>query len=117
MLSANSAHHHDAEMTRRRIFAGAASLVMLAPSIVRAATLMKVRGLILPIEHPSAGFVERLRFQFLEAALRRGWISGRDGQVVGGISETQAIDSAANSSFEISDLTKTYQCLDSQSTL
>jgi hypothetical protein len=56
---------------------------------------MPVRSLILPIERPHAGFCERLRFQFLESALRHGWNSERDGQAAGGISETQAKQSVA----------------------
>jgi hypothetical protein len=55
-----------------------------------------VRGLILPIERtlsigrPYAGFVERLRYDFLDTALRAGWDDRRHGPVVGGISEAQA---------------------------
>jgi hypothetical protein len=95
MMTANLDHHHAAQMTRRSIFIGAASSLIFAPSIVRAASLMKVRSLILPIERASAGFVERLRFQYLEAALRRGWDVQREGQVVGGISEIQAMEAVA----------------------
>lgn len=47
------------------------------------------------MERPSAGFVERLRFQYLDGVLRRGWDIQRDGQVVGGISETQAMEAVA----------------------
>jgi hypothetical protein len=94
-MSPNLNHRHVGEMTRRSIFFGAASSLIFAPSIVRAASLMKVRTLILPMERPSAGFVERLRFQYLDGALRRGWDAQRDGQVVRGISETQAIEAVA----------------------
>jgi hypothetical protein len=38
-----------------------------------------MRGLIFPIERPSAGFIERLRFQYLDGALKRGWDVERDG--------------------------------------
>ena len=115
-MSSNLDHHHVGEMTRRSIFFGAASSLILAPSIVRAASLMKVRALILPMERPSAGFVERLRFQYLDGALRRGWDVRRDGQVVGGISEIQAMEAVAYarkngwlpiSRFATSDLIKT----------
>jgi hypothetical protein len=88
-------HHHVGEMTRRSIFIGAASSLIFAPSIVRAASLMNVRGLLLPMQRPSAGFVERLRFQYLDGALRRGWDDQRDGRVVGGISEVQAMEAVA----------------------
>jgi len=56
---------------------------------------MNARGLLLPMQRPSAGFVERLRFQFLDGALRRGWDDQRDGRVVGGISEVQAMEAVA----------------------
>jgi hypothetical protein len=95
IMSSDLDHHHVGEMTRRNIFVGAASSLIFAPSIVRIGSLMKVRVLILPIEHPSAGFVERLRFQYLDGALRRGWDEQREGRVVGGISEVQAMEAVA----------------------
>jgi hypothetical protein len=70
-------------------------MMISAPSIVRSMSLMKVRGLIFPIDRPSAGFIERLRFQYLEGALMRGWDGELDGKVVGGISEIQARKSVA----------------------
>jgi hypothetical protein len=51
---------------------------------------MPVRRLPFPFGAQSAGFVERLRFEFLERALRRGWDDKRHGPVVSGISESQA---------------------------
>ena len=39
-------------MTRRRIFIGAAASIVSVPAIVRAASLMPVRGLLLPVERP-----------------------------------------------------------------
>jgi hypothetical protein len=51
---------------------------------------MQVRELILPIERPSAGFIQRLGFHFMDKALKRGWNAERDGQMFGGISEPQA---------------------------
>ena len=95
VMSSNLDHHHVGEITRRSIFVGAASSLIFAPSIVRIASLMIVRVLILPMERPSAGFVERLRFQYLDGALRRGWDDQREGQVVGGISEVQAREAVA----------------------
>ena len=95
IMSSNLDHHHVGELTRRSIFIGAASSLIFAPSIVRAASLMKVCALILPMERPSAGFVERLRFQYLDGALRRGWDDQREGQVVGAISEVQAREAVA----------------------
>ena len=77
---------------------------------------MKARALILPTERPSAGFVERLRSQYLDGALTRGWDVQRDGQVVGRISELQAMEAVACaqkngwlpiSRFATSDLIKT----------
>jgi hypothetical protein len=70
--------HYDHLFTRRSIFVGAAVSLICAPSIVRATSLMQVRGLILPIERPLpigrqyAGFCERLMYQSLESNLRAG---------------------------------------------
>jgi hypothetical protein len=80
----------DSLTTRRRIIIGAAVSLLCAPAIVRATSLMPVRRLPFPYGPQYAGFVERLRFQFLEGALRSGWDDKRHGPVVGGISEAQA---------------------------
>jgi hypothetical protein len=56
---------------------------------------MPVRGLILPIERPSAGFIERLRFYGMERALSRGWDAEQDGQMFGCSSEIHARKSVA----------------------
>src|SRR5258707_15333173 len=77
-------------ITRRSIFLGAVASLLCAPAIVRATSLMPVRRLPFPFGPQTAGFVERLRFQFLEGALRSGWDDKRHGPVVGGISEDQA---------------------------
>src|ERR1700704_2866427 len=115
MMSANPDHHQDAHMTRRSIFIGTASSLIFAPSIVRAANLMKIRGLILPIDRPRAGFVERLRYYYLEKALRRGW-DAQDAHTLNCRSESQARSSVACARKNgwlptpvsgISDLTKT----------
>ncbi len=87
-------HPHDRLVTRRSIFIGAAASVIYAPAVVRAASLMPVRGLILPIERPLpigrpwAGFVERLMYAALDSNLR----SGRMSTVLNGeiISEARA---------------------------
>ena len=77
-------------ITRRSIFIGAAASLLCAPAIVRAAFLMPVRRLPFPYGPQYAGFVERLRFHFLDGAVRSGWDDERHGPVVGGVSETQA---------------------------
>ena len=40
-------HHHDGLITRRSIFIGAAASLFCAPAIVRAASLMPIKGVIL----------------------------------------------------------------------
>ena len=77
-------------ITRRSTLIGAAASLLCAPAIVRATNLMPVRRLPFPYGPQYAGYVERLRFQFLEGALRSGWDDKRHGPVVGGISEAQA---------------------------
>jgi hypothetical protein len=75
--------HYDHQFTRRSIFIGAAALMICAPAIVRAASLMPIRVLILPIERPLpigpqyAGFCERLMYHMLDNDLRAGE-TGRD---------------------------------------
>jgi hypothetical protein len=77
-------------ITLRSILIGAVASLLCAPAIVRATNLMPVRRLPFPFGPQTAGFVERLRYQFLEGALRSGWDDKRHGPVVGGISEAQA---------------------------
>jgi hypothetical protein len=77
-------------ITRRSMFIGAAVSLLCAPAIVRATNLMPVRRLPFPFGLQMGGFIERLRFQFLEGALRSGWVATWHGPVVGGISEAQA---------------------------
>ena len=64
--------HYDRQMTRRRIFLGAAASLVCAPAIVQATSLMPVRNLMLPIERPWAGFCERLFYHLLDCDLRAG---------------------------------------------
>jgi hypothetical protein len=77
-------------ITRRSIFIGATASLIFAPAIVRVTNLMPVRRLPFPCRPQAAGFVERLRYQFLEGALRSGWDDERHGPVVGNISQAQA---------------------------
>jgi hypothetical protein len=67
----------DYRMTRRSIFIGAAASLLCAPAIVRAASLMPVRSLILPIERssrlsPLAEFYCRNYYHYLDFQLRTG---------------------------------------------
>jgi hypothetical protein len=64
-------------MTRRSIFVGAAALLICAPAIVRAASLMPVRSLILPIKRslrldPLGEFYRRCFYHNLDFELRTG---------------------------------------------
>ena len=59
-------------ITRRSIFMGAGASLLCAPAIVRAASLMPVRTLILPADRPRAGFCERLLYRSLDSDLRAG---------------------------------------------
>ena len=65
-------HQQPSLITRRSIIRGAAVSLIFAPAVVRAASLMPVRGLRLPVERQYAGFVERLYFRALDSDLRVG---------------------------------------------
>ena len=67
--------NHDGLITRRSIFIGAAASLICAPAIVRAASLMPVRRLRVPIGPQYAGFCERLMYQSLDSNLRAGRMS------------------------------------------
>ncbi len=67
--------NHDSLMTRRSIFIGSAALLICAPAIVRAASLMPVRRLRGPIGPQYAGFCERLFYHSLDSNLRAGQMS------------------------------------------
>lgn len=70
------------QLLRRGALVGIATTVMCAPAIVRAASLMPIRGLIMPmgelrweLDHPGEpypyeGFCRRLFFSLCESALR-----------------------------------------------
>ena len=69
--------HHDSLITRRGIFIGAAATLICAPAIVRAASLMPVRSLILPIKrssrlNPLGEFYRRNFYHSLDFDLRTG---------------------------------------------
>jgi hypothetical protein len=66
---------HDLQITRGSIFIGATTSLLCAPAVVRAASLMPVRGLILPIERPHAGFCQRLFYHSLDSGLRAGRVT------------------------------------------
>ena len=76
-------------LTRRRIFIGGLASVICAPAIVRAESLMPIRALIIPMQPVHAGFVERLRFHWMEQALKKEWTTER-ALTFGGISENEA---------------------------
>ena len=54
---------------------GAAASLLCAPVVVRATSLMPVRGLLLPIEPVTAGFCQRLMYQSLARGLEAGRMS------------------------------------------
>jgi hypothetical protein len=76
-------------LTRRRIFVGGVASVICAPAIVRAESLMSIRALIVPMQPVHAGFIERLRFRWMEQALKNGWTTER-ARTFRGISENAA---------------------------
>jgi hypothetical protein len=78
-MTCNDKHYdHDHRMTRRSAFIGAAASLICAPTIVRAASLMPVRSLIipmtrqLPVGPQYAGFCQRLMYQSLDSNVRAG---------------------------------------------
>ena len=67
----------DYRMTRRSIFIGVAASLICAPAVVRAASLMPVRSLILPIKRssrldPLGEFYRRCYYHNLDFELRTG---------------------------------------------
>ena len=95
-------HRDDALISRRSIFIGAAASLLCAPAIVRATSLMPVRSLMLPTMeqlYPGrqyAGFVDRLRYSWLESALKSGWDEcQRRGSPCPNLSKAQATKTVA----------------------
>jgi hypothetical protein len=76
-------------LTRRHILVGSITSVICAPAIVRAESLMPIRALMVPMQPVHAGFVERLRFHWMERTLKNGWTTAR-ARTFGGISENDA---------------------------
>jgi hypothetical protein len=72
MTAPISIHQHDRLLTRRGIFTGAAALLVCAPAIVRASSLIPLRQLALPIGPRHGGFCERLFYAALDSDLRAG---------------------------------------------
>ncbi|MCC6890619.1 MAG: hypothetical protein IT536_19015 [Hyphomicrobiales bacterium] len=68
----DSDHQHLGHITRRSIILGAGLTLMCAPAIVPITSLMRVRGLTLPIDRPQEGFVRRLMFYQLYRDLQAG---------------------------------------------
>jgi hypothetical protein len=52
-------------LTRRRLFIGGAATLFCAPAIVRAANIMTVRKIIVPVEGVHYGFNDRLRINWM----------------------------------------------------
>ena len=93
MVIVNPNKPADRYISRRGILIGAAASLVCAPSIVRATSLMPIKGVILPIDPivPRwAGYIERLRYDWMEKALKRGWDEERDGRTFGCGSEDRA---------------------------
>jgi hypothetical protein len=83
-------------MTRRGALMGAAASLTCAPAIIRAASLMLARHVLIATNAIIAkkpiylGYAGALRLHWMKQALQRGWDEKIDGQTFGGISERQA---------------------------
>jgi hypothetical protein len=95
MITSTPNHQYHHQISRRGIIIGAAASLICAPAIVRVTSLMSVRRLPFPFGPQSAGFIERLKYDFLARTLMSGWDDKRHGPVVGGISENHAIRAVA----------------------
>lgn len=60
-------------LNRRTIIVGATASLIAAPAVVRAASLMPVRGIVLPSEPVQYNFAQRLYLDCVRRALARGW--------------------------------------------
>jgi hypothetical protein len=65
-------HQQNYLITRRSIFIGAAACLICTPAIVRAASLMLVRGLPLQVLNPLGEFYRRCFYHNLDFDLRTG---------------------------------------------
>ena len=77
MMAPSPNQDHRSLITRRSIFIGVAASLICAPAIVRAASLMPVRGLILPFKRssrldPLGEFYRRCFYHNLAFDLRAG---------------------------------------------
>jgi hypothetical protein len=94
-------------ISRRTLLTGLGSLVVTAPAIVRASSLMPVKMVDLTLPAPPlnetrqiggppwAGFVERLRYHMMDHVLKTGWTPERGASFNGGMSEEQMRRSVA----------------------
>ncbi len=90
-------------LSRRRALIGMTSTLVCAPAIVRAAHLMPVRGLIMPInilepalsDTPQEGFVRRLLFASCDSDLKAGRAKSSFGFNGGRLSEKEMRDLVA----------------------
>ncbi len=90
-------------LSRRRVLIGAASSLLCVPAIVRATSLMSVRGLIMPInilepplsDTPQEGFVHRLLFASCDSDLKAGRTKSSFGFNGGRLSEKEMRDLVA----------------------
>src|SRR5262245_52457745 len=86
-------------VNRRSLLTDVASLMVGAPAIVRASSLMPIKvvdwtTLASPAdeiwergERPSAGWAERVGYQMMDHVLKTGWTPERAASFYGGISE------------------------------
>ena len=77
-------HHNDSRITRRSVVIRAAASLICAPAIVRAASLMPVRGLPLQVLSPLGEFYRRCFYHNLDFDLRtgRGMSTVENGKII-----------------------------------
>ena len=92
-------------ITRRDLLTGIGSIVVGAPAIVRASSLMPVKVVgspsfpSQPNERHYAGWIDRLAYHLMDNVLKAGWTVERAAPFYGGMSENQmrsAVDTAAS---------------------
>lgn len=70
-------------LTRRTLLIGAGASLLCAPAVVRAASIMPVRQVIVSSPRPYAGFADRLFFDALDRSLKSGRMTTvRNGKLV-----------------------------------